>query len=137
MTRKQSLRCARWKRFVSLGEGDAGAARRELEEELQLAGKADQIICVSETERRHFIERGIGPVYVLGHRLEPRPTSSYFDERRDILFVGETHGVDSPNADSVLWFCHASCRLFAPDLAVENVRLAVVGQNSLYPFISS
>ncbi|MBV8360107.1 MAG: glycosyltransferase, partial [Deltaproteobacteria bacterium] len=40
-----------------LGKGDSEAAARELVAEVDLAGKADEIVCVSDVERRHFVER--------------------------------------------------------------------------------
>lgn len=113
-----------------LGNGDEQTASRQLEEEFQLAAEADQVLCVSRAEALRFIDRGISPVYVLGHSLEAKQTSSSFDERRDILFVGETQGVDSPNADSVLWFCRRVLPLIRIRLPAENIRLIVVGHNT-------
>jgi glycosyltransferase involved in cell wall biosynthesis len=114
-----------------LGKGDSEAVTRELMEELELAGKADEIVCVSEVERRHFVERGLAPVHILGHSLEPKPTANTFEERHDILFVGAMNGPDSPNEDSVLWFSKDVLPLVRAKLASADVRLIVVGQNTL------
>jgi GT2 family glycosyltransferase len=114
-----------------VGQGDSEAAARELAEELDLAGKADEIICVSDVERRHFVEHGLGPVHILGHSIEPKPSTNTFEERHDILFVGAMHGPDSPNEDSVLWFSKDVLPLVRARLASADVRLIVVGQNTV------
>jgi glycosyltransferase involved in cell wall biosynthesis len=113
-----------------LGEGDSQAAVSELLEELEAARRADEIICVSETEREHFVERGLGSVHILGHTLEPKPTANTFEERHDILFVGAMNGPDSPNEDSVLWFSKDVLPHVRAKLA-SDVRLIVVGQSTL------
>jgi GT2 family glycosyltransferase len=113
-----------------LGKGDSEAAARELAEELDLAGKADEIVCVSDVERRHFVEHGLGPVHILGHSIEPKPSTNTFEERQDILFVGAMHGPDSPNEDSVLWFSKDVLPLVRARLASAEIRLIVVGQNT-------
>jgi GT2 family glycosyltransferase len=112
-----------------MGEGKADDASRELLEELQLAASADEIICVSDLERRHFVEHGPRSVHVLGHSLRPQPTSNTFEERRDILFVGAMNAADSPNEDSVLWFARHVLPLVRARLP-KDVRLIVVGQNT-------
>jgi GT2 family glycosyltransferase len=114
-----------------LGDGDPEPIQHELAEELELAARADQIVCVSEAERRHFVERGLGPAYILGHSLEVNPSTTTFENRYDILFVGAMHGPDSPNEDSVLWFAKSVLPLVCAGLASENVRFLVVGQNTV------
>ncbi|MBV8054312.1 MAG: glycosyltransferase [Deltaproteobacteria bacterium] len=114
-----------------LGKGDSEAAARELVEELDLAGKADEIVCVSDFERRHFVEHGRGPIHILGHSIEPKPSANTFEERHDLLFVGAMHGPDSPNEDSVLWFSRDVLPLIRARLASADVRLIVVGQNTM------
>jgi GT2 family glycosyltransferase len=113
-----------------VGEGKSERAACDVVEELELAAEADEIVCVSESERRHFTERGLGPVHILGHHIEPQPTFNTFEERRDILFVGAMNSPGSPNEDSVLWFSkhvlpHIHTRL------ASHVRLVVAGQNTV------
>jgi len=113
-----------------IGEGDSNADARELLEELELANKADEIICVSENERRHFAARGLERVHIIGHGLEPKPSATSFEARRDILFVGAMNGADSPNEDSVLWFNRQVLPLVRERLPSDDIRLIVVGQNT-------
>jgi glycosyltransferase involved in cell wall biosynthesis len=112
------------------GDTDSNIAAREFMEELELAPKADDIICVSELERRYFVERGLGPVHVFGHGLRSKPTTTNFEARHDILFVGAMNSVESPNEDSVLWFCRQVLPLVRERLS-EAIRLIVVGQNTI------
>jgi glycosyltransferase involved in cell wall biosynthesis len=113
-----------------LGVDESEAAADELAQELALAGEADEIVCVSELERRHFAELGPGPVHILGHSLKLKPSATSFEERRDILFVGAMNGSDSPNEDSVLWFSKHVLPLVRARLVQEDLRLLVVGQNT-------
>lgn len=77
----------------------------QLQQELNLAKKADAVIAVSELEKQHFIEQGISsPTYTLGHTLQAMPTETSFEKREGILFVGAIHDEYSPNADSMFWF---------------------------------
>jgi GT2 family glycosyltransferase len=102
----------------------------ELVAELELAAKADDVVCVSEIERRHFVEHGVRSVYILGHSLEAKATINTFEGRRDILFVGAMNTNDTPNEDSVRWFTRSVLPLIRARLATENIRLVVVGQNT-------
>jgi O-antigen biosynthesis protein len=113
-----------------IGEGDSNAAARELVDELELANRADEIICVSENERRQFAERGLERVHILGHSLQPKPSATSFEERRDILFVGAMNSADSPNEDSVVWFSRQILRIIRERLPSDDIRLIVVGQNT-------
>jgi len=78
---------------------------RMIGDEIALAQGCNQVICVSDKEGQEFIRRGFTNVRVLGHALECSPTTSDFGERKDILFVGALDAADSPNADSMRWFC--------------------------------
>ena len=78
---------------------------RSLEEEFCLARAADAVVVVSEADRRIMQGAGIQSVYVVGHSISVNPTSSAFEERDAILFVGSVHGSDNPNADSIRDFC--------------------------------
>ncbi|MCC5866645.1 MAG: glycosyltransferase [Wenzhouxiangella sp.] len=93
---------------------DASEARRELESELALADLVDRVIAVSAREAALFEHGGRTAVHVLGHRLELQPTSQPFVERSGFLFVGALRDDESPNVDSLLWFCeHVAPRLRA------------------------
>ncbi|MEI8395708.1 MAG: rhamnan synthesis F family protein [Rhodospirillaceae bacterium] len=74
--------------------------------ELSLAKSAKSIITVNQCEAALFYGAGHQKVHVVGHAIEPQPTSQSFTRRRDILFVGALDDEDSPNTDSVLWFVH-------------------------------
>jgi glycosyltransferase involved in cell wall biosynthesis len=113
-----------------LGEAESEAAR-EMAEEMVLATKADDVVCVSEIERQHFVEHDLQSVYVLGHRFDAQPTANSFEERRDILFVGAMNSSGSPNEDSVRWFSGSVLPIISARLASENIRLVVVGQNTV------
>ncbi|MBV8453545.1 MAG: glycosyltransferase family 4 protein, partial [Deltaproteobacteria bacterium] len=65
------------------------------------------------------------------HSIEPKPSANTFEERHDLLFVGAMHGPDSPNEDSVLWFSRDVLPLIRARLASADVRLIVVGQNTM------
>ncbi|MEO0769817.1 MAG: tetratricopeptide repeat protein, partial [Cyanobacteria bacterium J06649_4] len=77
---------------------------RELKKEMSLCRNAHHILSVSEKEANKFRSLGYDSVGVLGHVIEPEPTVKTFAERKDILFVGAIYEIDSPNADSILWF---------------------------------
>jgi len=114
-----------------LGEGDIEAARKELQEEFRLSSNADEIICVSEMERRYFLERDIRMVHVLGHAIESKLSKRTFEERSDILFTGAMNGADDLDEDSLLWFAKSVLPLIRARSGLESVRLVVVGQNNL------
>ncbi len=79
-----------------------------LSQEADLAKRADAIVVVSERDRATMMQVGVENVYVVGHRLELKPTPAGFDSRRTFLFVGAMHGTDNPNADSMRYFCKSS-----------------------------
>jgi glycosyltransferase involved in cell wall biosynthesis len=76
-----------------------------IHEELARVHGCDQIICVSEKEAQEFRQREFTNVRVLGHSLECSPTPNDFASRRGILFVGALDTPNSPNVDSMKWFC--------------------------------
>ncbi|MCX5614834.1 glycosyltransferase [Bombella saccharophila] len=75
-----------------------------LAEELQSAHYCRQIIAVTEHDARLIQRAGYVNVMVLGHSMVPAPTPRPYAERRDILFLGAFHNVQSPNYDSMMWF---------------------------------
>ena len=79
-------------------------AREAFAEEVCLSSMADQVVAVSEHERRAFLSHGIQHVDVLGHSIEPSLSPQEFENRRGLLFVGAVHEESSPNGDSLIWF---------------------------------
>ncbi|MCA8407161.1 glycosyltransferase [Burkholderia cenocepacia] len=103
-------------------------ARKLVAEEIALTRPAKAIISVSEAEKRQFESQGVGPVYVLGHALEPRPTPRTFGQRADFLFVGGIHDDKSPNADSLRWFVSQIWPRVLEKLG-GDLKLHIVGYN--------
>lgn len=101
--------------------------KRLIEEEVQLAQGCHSIISVSERERQEFVRSGHADVCVLGHSLTATTTPNGFDARKDILFVGAIHEIDSPNADSVIWFSKKILPAIRKRLG-EKVKFLVAGQ---------
>ena len=95
--------------------------------ELELANSANLIISVSPLEREKFIEYGYQKVEVLGHSLVTTPTPNSFERRQDILFVGSVYEMQSPNADSILWFSREIFPLIEEQ--IPEINLLLVGNN--------
>lgn len=104
------------------------AAARSLEEtETAIARESDHIVCVSKAEARWFIARGsrsTGVIHPIDYDAEL--TTETFVNRSGLLFVaGWLAGVNSPNADGLLWFLR---EVFpAVQRHVPDVRLTVTG----------
>jgi O-antigen biosynthesis protein len=73
-------------------------------DELACAYFCQQIIAVNDHDAELVRRAGYDNVAILGHMLEPRPTTSRWMDRRGILFLGAMHDMDSPNYDSMVWF---------------------------------
>ena len=99
-----------------------------LKNEVSLAMGADSVITVSDKEASFYHSHGFGATTVLGHSLNLKPTTSNFSERNNILFVGALRENDSPNVDSLMWFCSD----IFPALIKKNrdLRLVVVGDST-------
>ncbi|HHP7230441.1 MAG TPA: tetratricopeptide repeat protein [Xenococcaceae cyanobacterium] len=104
--------------------------QQKIREELALASHSNLIVSVSSTEKEKFIEYGYSNIEVLGHSLATFPTPKQFTERKDILFVGAIYDLQSPNADSIIWFCEAILPIIQKELDT-NINLTVVGNNSV------
>jgi O-antigen biosynthesis protein len=78
--------------------------QRLIDEEVKLAESCDRVVSVSQREGAEFSRNGFKHVHTLGHAFEIAPTANRFTERKGILFVGAIHQVESPNADSAIWF---------------------------------
>jgi glycosyltransferase involved in cell wall biosynthesis len=100
-----------------------------LKKELSLARNADAITVVSKEEQQIYLDQGYKHVHVLGHVVKPCVTSKDFNERNDILFVGNLDYDDSPNVDSVVWFVTNILSKLNTIAGLEHVRLILVGTN--------
>ncbi|QDZ38661.1 glycosyltransferase [Euhalothece natronophila Z-M001] len=96
--------------------------------EMQLAENADTVITVSEKEQEHFTNAGVNSVYTLGHTVDLKPTAKKFEERTGIVFVGAIHNINSPNADSVVWFAKEVFPLLQEKIG-NDLTFKVVGFN--------
>jgi O-antigen biosynthesis protein len=116
-------------RYQSAGEViPLDEARCAIAEEVVLSRMAHCVISVSAAEQRLFRDHGVESVYLLGHKLQPKPTRSTFEERSEIMFLGAIHDENSPNADGVRWFATEVLPLLRKELG-QNLRLRVVGLN--------
>ena len=77
---------------------------RLLADELRCAHYCQQIVAVTEHDAELVRRAGYQNVMVLGHGMEPAPTSRPYGERKDILFLGAFHCEKAPNYDSMMWF---------------------------------
>lgn len=102
----------------------------KIQEELQIAVKSDLIISVSPAEQKKFLDHGYSAVEILGHSLMTVPTPNHFTKRQSILFVGAIYQLESPNADSILWFSRKIFPLIQKKLGAE-VNFLVVGNNTV------
>jgi len=101
-----------------------------LEEELNLALSAYGVVTVSKAEQQLYQDAGFNNVHILGHTVPLTMTTQTFKERRDFLFVGAFSGIESPNADSVIWFVeHVLPRIKAQ--IAEPFKFIIAGNNSL------
>ncbi len=97
-----------------------------IKEELSLTENCDCVVSVSSLEGSEFSKYGCENVYVLSHAVEVAPTADDFDERSDILFVGAIHYLNSPNADSMIWFSRDILPLIQKSLGKE-IKLIIAG----------
>jgi glycosyltransferase involved in cell wall biosynthesis len=110
--------------------GDARAraeAARYREVEARLARASDLVWCTSDEDRRALGPEVSGrPVEIIPTIHTPHGRGLPFDERRDLLFVGNLH--HRPNSDGVQHFMREIFPLVRETL--PDVRLTIVGDNS-------
>ena len=95
-----------WRQAEMLGSEISSTVKSAwLDRELALAKAADAVVVVSQRDRATMVSRGVNHVSIIGNRACANPTAAAFDERRTFLFVGAMHRTDSPNADSMRYFC--------------------------------
>ncbi|MCF8365316.1 MAG: glycosyltransferase [Bacteroidales bacterium] len=98
-----------------------------MEEEISWCMKADWVVSVSEKDAAKFRAYGLKNVHALGHVLSIHPDNKPFDNRKDLLFVGNLDSDDSPNVDSVLWFVHDVFPII--QRIIPDIALHIVGSN--------
>lgn len=103
------------------------AQKKLVDEELALTRGCDLLLSVSPAERQIMTDHGLENVHVLGHMVHLDPTTSPFETRTDIVFLGAVHTEDSPNADSIRWFANDVLPTLRTKLQNESLRLKVIG----------
>lgn len=107
--------------------GDVHEFKRMIDEEIDLCSFADTIVAVSETDASKFIDHGIKKVKVVGHTLRIHAGKNDFNDRQDMLFVGNLDYDESPNADSIVWFVNEVLPIIRKD--IPEIQLHIVGSN--------
>lgn len=87
---------------------------------------AEKIIAVNGKDADILKKNGFQNVGVLGHMQKALPYSPGWDARRDILFLGAMHDIDSPNVDSLAWFSSEVLPLLEGRLP-DDVKFTVCG----------
>lgn len=99
----------------------------QTKKELNLALKANLTITVSEEDASKFRSLSVHHTKVLGHQLKVRKSDSSFDQRKDLLFVGNLDIDHSPNVDSIKWFI----KDIFPKIqeVIPEIKLHIIGSN--------
>ncbi|WP_371364161.1 hypothetical protein SRRS_50010 [Sporomusa rhizae] len=103
-------------------------AARRINNEVALAKISDTVLAVSNQEAQYFKNAGHKNVHVLSHALAANPPSKIFEERKNILFVGQLADDGSPNVDSVMWFTNQVLPLINAG-GQDRIKLYVIGKN--------
>ncbi len=98
-------------------------------DEIALAAPAKSVIAVSESEAGQYRQAGYKHVCVLGHSLPMSLTEARLTHRAGLLFVGALRHAESPNVDSLNWFCANVLPLLEPQLP-DQALLWVAGDAS-------
>lgn len=112
--------------------GQTVSAAREqtmINAEVELARDADCVVTVSEAEADTYRNAGFDNLLALGHKAQAAPTPAAFTDRINFLFVGALRDDNSPNVDSLIWFCDRILPLIQQRLR-NAVSLVVVGDNT-------
>ena len=100
-----------------------------LRKELACAYFCQKIVAVNERDAALIRLGGHTNIAVLGHMKEPAPTSSGWEQRSGLLFLGAFHEESSPNYDSLTWFVDEVMPLLHDRLPPE-VRFTIAGYAS-------
>lgn len=103
--------------------------RKMVNAELELARNADCVIAVSQSEAEVYRKAAFSNLAVLAHKTQLNPTPKTFAERKDLLFVGALRDDNSPNVDSLIWFCNEIWPIVKQALG-HNIQLFVAGENT-------
>jgi GT2 family glycosyltransferase/glycosyltransferase involved in cell wall biosynthesis/Flp pilus assembly protein TadD len=122
----RELRQAEVLRDKKLLRDAQGNKRREL----AAYAKADAVTTVTENDRQFLMNDLPGkPVFIMTNIHEAEPGGRRFEERRDLLFVGNFN--HTPNTDAVRYFAD---QIFPKlRIALPGVKLFVVGNNPPEP----
>ncbi len=104
----------------------AEQAQKLLQEELELAQRADTVISVSECEAQIIRAAGINHIHLLSHAMDTRGDTPDWSQRENLLFVGAIHP-NTPNEDSLLWFCREVMPLLRDRPGLGNICIDIVG----------
>ena len=102
-------------------ENSALRFKKQLKDEISAARIADTVVAVNEAEAQQFREAIDVPTHVLNIVFSPDLTTTPFEQRAGILFVGNMDSEKSPNIDSIEWlvkevYPHLTGRMNVPDL---------------------
>ena len=100
-------------------------AEDALNKELRLCEVADAVTTVSVTDAKKFSKYGAKHVHVIGHTLDINLKNTQFEDRKDLLFIGNLDNDNSPNVDSVLWFVNEILPLVREKL--PEVEVYIIG----------
>ncbi len=107
---------------------DPSSAKSLKAEELSVYDKADTLIAVSKADadilRQYFPSKRIIVIPLI---YNPEPHRVSFNDRKDILFVGNF--VHPPNSDALIQYCSRILPLLRKKL--PNIKTYIVGANSL------
>ena len=85
-----------------------------------------QVVAVTQGEAEVLRRNGFPHVSVIGHMIDPHPTTRPFSMRSGMLFIGAIHNQDSPNFDSLVWFVDQVLPLIEAELQWET-KLTIAG----------
>ena len=103
-----------------------------IDQETSLFSIADSIYAVSPSEK-NLIQNFYPdtPISVISHCVETHQPVNGFYKRENFLFIGRLNENDSPNVDSLIWFCQEiwpSIRKQLPQAKLDIVGLAEASQ---------
>lgn len=107
---------------------DEELTKQKIASELELSDIAHKVNTVSAMDAKYFTNYGKTNVEILGHLLEPTKKRIQFDEREDLLFVGNLDYNLSPNTDSLLWFIKEVFPIIQNQ--IQGIKLNVVGSSN-------
>lgn len=107
---------------------DKLVTKQKIKKELELSNIAHAVSTVSEIDAKYFTDFGKTDVEILGHVLEPVKNCIPYNERKDLLFVGNLDYNLSPNTDSLLWFVEEVFPIIQDK--IKGIKLNVVGSSN-------